>query len=130
MNPVIYFFNLILSNILIVLFKNEEIVILNGKDTTYNAFSKTGKKSIEGRLAVFHNDIWNEFLYLQFKDVLKICSFFYFNSGTLLIHKNLKIINRKRNFILKNYATIECLENATDFQSCKFKEELLVIKFF
>lgn len=41
--------------------------------------------SISGELQVFYKNFWVSLRFLQFKDVIKICSFFNFNYGTITI---------------------------------------------
>lgn len=53
--------------------------------------------------------------YLQNKDVIKICSFFNYNYGTISL-ENIEDKNSVKRWI----ETIDCPKNASSLQFCKF----------
>ena len=84
-------------------------------------FSKSKLKSLSGMLQIFYKKKWATISYLQYKDALKICSFFYFNYGTLLVDDRPEIENGKKLNLIKTFDTIECSKNSTEPKFCKFK---------
>lgn len=53
--------------------------------------------------------------YIEYKDVMKICSFFYKNYGTIIFTSS------KNDFTLYALKKINCPQNATNLHSCKLK---------
>lgn len=78
------------------------------------------KSSISGTIVIYSRNTLYSLNYLQFKDVLKICSFFNYNYGTVVgfnDYENLFYENK----MFKRLETVECFENATEFNECKLK---------
>lgn len=76
---------------------------------------------ISGLLLVSADRAWNLVEYVQYKDVLKICSFFYFNYGTISldINENEASIAEQA---FKSIETIDCPSNASHPRDCRIEE--------
>lgn len=82
----------------------------------FRPFEIYKKKFIEGLVEIYDKKNWLSISYLQYKDVLKICSFFYFNYGTINPQKNIN----NNYFAVKLIETIHCHSNASNIENCIF----------
>lgn len=93
-------------------------IFLLNKKTVYLPFSIYERISISGDVILYSKYKRFSLTYLQYKDIIKICSFFYYNYGTVIKYLKKYSINIKKNF--SYLETVECYENATDIDQCKF----------
>lgn len=89
---------------------------MNSKETIY-PLKSINKNYIDGYFQVLKDGVWMRPFYLKNKDVLKICSYFYFNYGTTYLTNEFN-----DNIKTKLIETIDCWKNATNFQNCKIRK--------
>lgn len=70
---------------------------------------------ISGYFQIYRKNSWIRFMSLEYKEVLKICSFFKFTYGTLIFTGEKSWL-----YSMKLYKNLHCPSNATNFQSCRF----------
>lgn len=74
---------------------------------------------ISGFLEIYLKNELFRVLYLRYKDVLKICSFFNYNYGTIIVDdENENELNRK------SIESVNCPLNATNLHMCKLKKNM------
>lgn len=84
-------------------------------EDTYLPFANYYSDSIHGYLQVFQKKTWSSIKYLLYKDVLKVCSFFFFNYGTMTVTDKLNYGFTEELTI----DTINCPTNATNSYHCQ-----------
>ena len=94
-------------------------LFLFGKHDIFSTFKVINKTNISGMLIMYSNNKWKSINYLQYKDVIKTCSFFYFNYGTILLEQ--KTVKHIINFAYTNGKTMICRENASLYEHCKLE---------
>lgn len=91
---------------------------LVNEDGSYEAFKDYQTNKIAGIPIIYHKNEWTSFNYLQYKDVFKICSFFFFNYGTIRLEDENSFL--ENNFPIFNIdITLDCPNNATSSKHCR-----------
>lgn len=76
-------------------------------------------KKLTAKLEFFFRDEWVTVFFLKNKEIKIICSFYYFNYGTMILSE----VYAKEKYLII-YKTINCPANSTNLLNCKVDTEM------